>query len=300
MITLSTASLYPYSLSRIFEMAASANFKGVELMLRSQKDNAYLDSWDIGYLKKLEKEYNLKINSVHVPFSFNDQPQNFHKILKLSTKLKTKFIIIHLPRQDEIGYQVWFYSFPFSLYPNVLVENIHYKKNYANPIIGYDSLFNIQNMCFDIAHALRSINQHEVEQLMSKLKNIRQFHVSWWDGKEDHLSIVKNTSFFQKILKNRKEDLCLELCPKAFKNLKEKTIIEELKKNRRIIENAYNLEENKDKIIEEIKENRHQETIDKVVEILETIADKYDQDDMMKYEAIVDTIEKVKSIYQRR
>jgi len=55
MITLSTGSLYPYSLSRIFEIAYKAGFQGVELLLRNQNDNAYLDSWDVVYLKELEK-----------------------------------------------------------------------------------------------------------------------------------------------------------------------------------------------------------------------------------------------------
>lgn len=237
MIILSTASLYPYSLSRIFKIANLTGFKGMELMLRNKNDNAYLDSWDIDYLKKLEKEYNLKINSIHVHFDFNNQPDDFPKISELAQKLKVKFIIIHIPREDEIVYQDWFHKFNFQNNPNILVENIHYKINYADPIIRYDSLNTIKNMCFDIAHSLRSVTKKETEQLIGQLKNIRQFHVSWWDGKEDHLSIVENTSFFQIILKNRKEDLCLELCPKAFENLKEKTVIKELKENIEILKN---------------------------------------------------------------
>jgi len=237
MITLSTASLYPYSLPRIFELAALAGFQGVELILRDQKDNAYLDSWDIDYLKGLEKKHNLIINSIHVPFGFKDQPEDFSKISELAKKLKAKFIIIHIPREDETTYRAWFVRFNFRNNPNVLVENIHYKKDYTDPIIRYNSLNIIKNMCFDVAHALRSITQSETEQLIDQLKNIKQFHVSWWDGKEDHLSIVKNASFFQKVLKNRKEDLCLELCPKAFKNFTEETVVKELRKNRKILEN---------------------------------------------------------------
>jgi len=237
MITLSTGSLYLYSLSRIFEIAQKAGFQGIELLLRNQKDNAYLDSWDIDYLKKLKGKYNLKINSVHVAFDFSDNPQDFSKISDLAKKLKAKYIITHIPREDENVYQNWFYKFNFQNNKNVLVENIHYKKKYADPIVKYNSLNTIQNMCFDIAHALRSITKKETEQLINQLTNIRQFHVSWWDGKEDHLSIIKNASFFQEVLKNRKEDLCLELCPKAFKNLEEKTVIRELRKNIKIMEN---------------------------------------------------------------
>ncbi len=61
MITLSTGSLYPYSLGRIFRAASLAGFDGVELMLRNEGDNAYWDSWDIEYLKGLEKNIKLKL-----------------------------------------------------------------------------------------------------------------------------------------------------------------------------------------------------------------------------------------------
>jgi len=129
MITLSTGSLYPYSLSRIFEIAYKAGFQGVELLLRNQNDNAYLDSWDVVYLKELEKKYNLKINSVHVAFDFNNNPQKFLEISNLAKKLKAKYIITHIPREDECVYKAWFHKFNFQNNNNVLVENIHYKKN---------------------------------------------------------------------------------------------------------------------------------------------------------------------------
>src|SRR3989339_374453 len=107
MFTLSTAALYPYGLNRIFAIAQEAGFKGVELMIRSEGDTAYLDSWDIVYLSDLEEKYEIKIVSLHVPFVFEKDQSSFNGIISLSEKLKTDHIIIHAPRADQNAYAEW-------------------------------------------------------------------------------------------------------------------------------------------------------------------------------------------------
>lgn len=233
MITLSTASLYPFGLKRIFEIASMAGFDGVELMIRSKKDNAFWDTWDIDYLKKIESKFNLKINSVHVPFEFEDKPENFSDIQEIGKKLKVKSIVIHIPRIDQYDYIKWFdnyYKYENSNnYPQLLAENVHIKKDKPNPIVNsLDELNKLHSLCFDMAHAMRS--DVDVLEFVSKLKNIKQFHVSNWNGVDDHLSILENKDFFKKTIKatNGNADMCVELCPKAFDDFKNLSEVEKV------------------------------------------------------------------------
>lgn len=220
MITLSTASLYPYGLNRIFEIASDSGFTALELMLRSKTDNAYYDSWDTKYIKELMKRNSIVVNSVHVPFEFEEAPNNFDEIYSLTKEIGAKFIIIHIPREDQNDYVKWFEEFKnkdFAENPILLFENVHLKEGKVNPIIPYEEMSQLKNVCFDIAHSMRS--NVDTKKNVESCKNIRQFHVSFWDGKEDHMSLISNENFFDPLLRNKTADFCLELCPKAFEDI---------------------------------------------------------------------------------
>lgn len=220
MITLSTASLYPYGLNRIFGIASESGFSAVELMLRSKTDNAYFDSWDAKYIKELTSRNNITVNSVHVPFKFEDAPNNFDEIYNLAKEIGTKSIIAHIPREDQVDYIKWFEEFKdkdLGDGPTLLFENVHLKEGKANPIIPHEELNQLKNICFDIAHSMRS--GVDTEKIVESCKNIRQFHVSFWDGKEDHMSLISNEKSFEPLLRNKTSDFCLELCPKAFDDI---------------------------------------------------------------------------------
>jgi len=220
MITLSTASLYPYGLNRIFNIASKSEFLAVELMLRSKTDNAFLDSWDAQYIKELMNKNNIVVNSVHVPFEFEDAPNNFDEIYNLAKEIGAKSIIAHIPRQDQTDYIKWFEEFKdkdLGDGPTLLFENVHLKEGKANPIIPHEKMNQLKNICFDIAHSMRS--NVDTEKIVESCKNIRQFHVSNWDGKEDHMSLISNEEIFEPLLKNQDADFCLELCPKAFDDI---------------------------------------------------------------------------------
>ena len=219
MVTLSTGSLYPYGLNRIFEIAKKCDFDGLELLLRSN-ENAFYDSWDSKYLKFLIKKWRMPINSLHVPFEFENKPDNMEEIVKLALSIKARYIILHIPREDQFEYIDWFKKNKLECFGiTFLIENIHFKTNKANPIYSTIEEFSvITNMVFDIAHALRS-NQDPL-YFLNKLKNIKQLHISNWDGSNDHTSILNNKKYFKKILSLVDADYCLELSPIAFKNFR--------------------------------------------------------------------------------
>lgn len=224
MITLSTASLYPYGLNRIFAIAREAGFGGVELMLRSEGDTSYLDSWDADYLSGLEKEHGIKIVSLHVPFVFEKDQSSFDAIIRLAEKLKTDHIIIHAPRADQKDYAAWLQNIlvenrSLITERGVIVENVHKKPGIADPIFDQAEDFcNFPGVCLDTAHALRSGLDPLV--FLKKLDNIKQFHFSAWDGRDDHLSVLADKEKFAAILAFKPvKHICLELCPKAFNNI---------------------------------------------------------------------------------
>jgi sugar phosphate isomerase/epimerase len=236
MITLSTASLYPYGLNRIFKIAKKAGFEGVELMIRGKGDTSYLDTWDANYLKQLEVINKVKIISLHVPFEFEEDQSSFDRILKLAKQLRVKHIIIHSPRKDQAQYDKWMQKTVIkSRCPaekcEILIENVHIKEGKADPIFkSVDDFKALPAICFDVAHALRS-NQ-DPELFIKSLDNVRQWHLSNWDGKDDHMSILDEKSKFSPLLSMKPAKyICIELCPKAFSDIgDEKEVIDVLRK----------------------------------------------------------------------
>lgn len=227
MITLSTGALYPYGLDRIFEIAQKAGYDGVELLLRLKGSDAYLDSWDAEYLKKLETRYGIKVLSLHVPFSFEEDQSIYPEIKELAEKLDAKYIIIHSPREDQTSCRKWIEDnvengdINKGSTVSILIENLETKKAKADPVYMKPEQFQrFSQVCFDTAHSLRSGQDPKV--FMEQLSNIKQLHLSNWDGIDDHLSILKDKNRFSELLSLKPiENICLELCPKAFNDIKD-------------------------------------------------------------------------------
>jgi hypothetical protein len=242
MITLSTASLYPYGLNRILEIASKSGFPAIELMLRSKTDNAYFDSWDTKYIKDLMVKNNTAVNSVHMPFEFEDAPNNFDEIYNLAQEIGAMSVIAHIPREDQIDYIKWFEEFKgkdLGNGPILLFENVHLKEGKANPIVSHEEMNQLKNICFDIAHSMRS--GVDTEKIIASCKNIRQFHVSFWDGKEDHMGLILHEKDFEPLLQNKNAVFCLELCPKAFDDITNpENVGKVLKKNLEFLEGLFN------------------------------------------------------------
>jgi len=150
-------------------------------------------------------------------------------------------IVLHIPRVDQSKYITWFLETYSRLSTtseiNLLAENIHIKEGKANPIYSsVDEFKKLPNMVFDIAHALRS--GQDPLSILSKLKNVRQLHISDWNGIDDHMGILDRKEYFAKILSIRSAIYCLELCPKAFKDFRNiNEIIDTLTKTVSFIKN---------------------------------------------------------------
>lgn len=241
MIILSTGTLWPYGLNRIFEIAKQSGFGGIELMLRSKKDVSYCDYYNSGYLKLLEKTSGVKIYSFHVPFDFEENQKSFNTILLLAQEIKIKNIVIHVPREDQFNYINWFnneYLKNYQKYRSIIsVENIIAKPGKSKPIlVTVKQLSNLPHVTLDISYCLRS--ELDVCQFSLGLTNIIETHISYWNGVDDHMNILGHAQLYKKILTPIKTSLwCLELSPKAFVNIYDRSkVIKELSHTRLYLE----------------------------------------------------------------
>ena len=205
LVILGTGSLHAYGLPRIFEIAKKAGFDGLELMMRGQTESGFWDTWDAKYLKKLEKEYALPIITIHSPYGFDDNLIGWEEVQELAKKLEVEQIVCHIPYLSNKPYLKWFKK----NYPGksdcftLLAENLSCSGPYPETL--YDGVTQWQTlpaMCFDINHA--QFNYPDPSGIIAQLDNIKQFHVSNYDGKNFHRSILENKPLFKKIFKQNK------------------------------------------------------------------------------------------------
>jgi len=217
-VSFSTGSLYHMGLHRIFQIAARAGFRDLELMMRSYDDNAYADTYDSIYLKKLQKEFGLKITSLHTPIDFESDAAEYYPVVKkLAKELKVKHIIFHIPRNKDVQaeYKSWFkkiYLEEMSDQPIPFITENMGKKSIVN---GAEEFNKFPGFCFDTAHELRDFDGKTLGTIL-QIKNIQQFHLSNYDA-HCHMDILQNKKFFEEIIKaHPKANRCIELSPRAF------------------------------------------------------------------------------------
>ena len=104
-IAFSTGSLYTFGLARVFELAQEAGFDGLELMV----DNRH-DTRDIAYLRRLQKQHNLPILSLHTPFPIIvmdswpwDEAIRTQRTVALAQELGAPTVVTHLPLRMHIA-----------------------------------------------------------------------------------------------------------------------------------------------------------------------------------------------------
>jgi sugar phosphate isomerase/epimerase len=94
----STGSLYSYSVSRCFELAAQAGFDGIELMVDQRWDTRQAD-----YLQRLIQQYRQPVIAVHSPFAPHvpgwppDEPGRIQESVRLAEAIGAKVVVHHLP-----------------------------------------------------------------------------------------------------------------------------------------------------------------------------------------------------------
>jgi sugar phosphate isomerase/epimerase len=108
-VYLSSGSLSNYGLDRVFELARSAGFDGVELIVDGRTDSVHPD-----YLKKLMIRHSLPISAVHSPFSFIDPPgwekdeiSRVKRSIALAEELGAGLLVLHSPFFTDHAYRRW-------------------------------------------------------------------------------------------------------------------------------------------------------------------------------------------------
>jgi len=101
MITLTTDSLKGYGLNRIFELAASAGYDGIDLSV----DFKQFDTYNADYLKKLSAEYKIPIHSISAPDKVTEA--KIKKIIEVAKKVDAKVIILQAPELLNFKLASW-------------------------------------------------------------------------------------------------------------------------------------------------------------------------------------------------
>ena len=230
-VSFSTGSLYNLKLSDVFYIANQAGFKYLELMLRGKDESFNKQVWNANYLKKLETRYNLKIKTVHSPIDFESSPEDYlPETINLVKEVNADYLILHLPKNKEkySHYINWFEQFKDKIDQQevkILIENMGKNNLYASS----NDFNQFSNFCFDTSHALKEY-ANPID-IVAEMKNIGQFHLSYFNGQEDHLKLTLNKEFFKEIINQvPSATYCLELSPNAFSSSDNiETIAEELK-----------------------------------------------------------------------
>jgi sugar phosphate isomerase/epimerase len=237
MITLSTGSLYPYGLNRIFHIAKAAGFSNIELIVRSPSEPGFWDTLDIKYLQQLERDNDVKIISLHIPLDFENTLEGWDEVLELAEKLKVHHVICHLPYIENNKYRGWFAKNYQKRYPfQLLAENLISTPDRQMILEKIEEWQKLPAICFDITHAMKS--HPDFLEKIDSFKNIIQFHTSYFDGQNLHQNILKNKAVFTKIFNAKSAPFyCVELKYDIYKNYREETtVVNELSEIRQFIE----------------------------------------------------------------
>ena len=108
-VYLSSGSLSNHGLDRVFEVARSAGFDGVELIVDGRADSVQPK-----YLKRLIIRHSLPVSAVHAPFSFIDPPgwekdeiSRVKRSIALAEELGAGLVVLHSPFFTDQAYRRW-------------------------------------------------------------------------------------------------------------------------------------------------------------------------------------------------
>lgn len=233
MITLSTGSIYYYGLERIFKVAATAGFQGLELMFRPYGEAGHFEYWSLNNLKELQDKYKLPIHSLHVPPHFEDTPKDYYlDMIDIGQKLMVNNrIVFHIPDRRYLSYGKWFKGMINNGLDKYLIENIGAENSIENINIA-----NYPNFCFDVTHSM--VTSEDPLATAEGMDNIKQFHLSYFNGKDNHRNVLESPELIKNIVKTHPEATrCLEVYPNAFPDItNENEVIEILTKTREFLE----------------------------------------------------------------
>lgn len=122
MLLLSTSSLTGYGLHKIFLLAKSAVYDGIDLSV----DFDLYDTCDAGYLKTLIQEVGIDIVSISAPERRLTRKQ-FDQVLSLAEDLSVKMVNIHPPHRLDRE-KDWFWDYIKTVaekYPHITINIIN-------------------------------------------------------------------------------------------------------------------------------------------------------------------------------
>ncbi len=263
-IILSSGSLYTYGLSRFFELAKKAGFDEIELC-----PDYRFDTTDSDYIKKLQKQYKIKVVGVHYMMEFfgiwGDYKERIRKSIDLAKKVKADYLVIHSWEYDNLHYIDWIVKNQKTIARQadpvqIVFENSTKSYNPENPGKLLVKNFSAQKMkvfesvLMDTSHLATA--QIDLIEFYDKLKDkIRYIHFSDSDYKlrEDrpnsisdrHLAPGKGKLSLKKFLKHLKEQkyvgvISIELLPESINAEKgEKEVVKNLKKAKIFVEKYF-------------------------------------------------------------
>lgn len=260
-ILLGTGSLYNYGLNRTFELAKSAGYDGVELMLDNTWDNLQSE-----YLNELQKEFNLPILSVHAGMDFvyllgNTSKERLFNSLEIAKSVKARSLVVHPSEPYNKRYEIWFANNLKSIEGKaepmqVLAENLprkYYREDLRRLAFGCfkpKDFGKFPKLCFDTSH-FGTTKGNLLAVTKKCIRQIKQVHLSDFDFKIDpedrksfydsHLMPGKGKLPLDKFLQTLKQnkftgDIVLELCPDTLGAGDDQKVLKNLISARRFVE----------------------------------------------------------------
>ncbi|MFC1716066.1 sugar phosphate isomerase/epimerase family protein [Candidatus Poribacteria bacterium] len=240
-VILSTGSLYTYSLSEVFDIAKSAGFDGMELLIARGNSSVGIDS-----IRELTDRYELPILSLHSPFMICDGWGDFwdriQRSLMMAIELSIPLVNFHPPSgfvlrhhlNEELAEHIRIYKNMMDGSGIVLtIENLPTIRTFRRLFVNRFLLRTANNM-YQIAEFARDNDIHVtfdtthigtsgvdlLEAYNVFRDRIENIHLSDYDGRWQHLLPGTGYLPLERLLSQVKADgydgtITLETCPTA-------------------------------------------------------------------------------------
>ena len=215
-ISLSTGSHIeiPFSLRKNFQMAKELNFDGVEFVINDE----YVFH-KVNFIKKLSKDYNIPILSIHCPIITMPflWPIKYwvNKTFKIAHELEGKLVVIHppfmKPYYSKIGLGLLEYlKEKRREYPDIKITLENFRYSRKNKFDNYEK-FNkvLEQFNFDLTLDTTHIGftDYELSYVYNLFKSrIKNIHISDWKTNHEHLTPGTGILPLKELIEDIKKD----------------------------------------------------------------------------------------------
>ncbi len=266
-VALSTGSVYTYGTSRLFELAASAGYDGLEVIVDERWDTRQPE-----YLNRLSEQYGSGILSVHSPFVSigawpRDEVERVKRALALAEATGARTLNVHVPRRvkmltiggfgkptilplppaakDQQQFGRWLLdggleSLQAQTSVTITVENLPYWRIWGRRFSPYalntwEELSLFPRLCLDTTHT--GTSDSDLLEVYERLgKRVAHVHLSDWNGKYQHQPVGRGKLPLGPFLNKLRERefggiVVVELTPQALPAQDEAKLLKELRRN---------------------------------------------------------------------